>query len=69
MVGSRAASDDDVAFATRLAGQAAAQGATILSGGARGIDEAALLGTLQAGGTADELDPPPSRSPVPPSPG
>jgi predicted Rossmann fold nucleotide-binding protein DprA/Smf involved in DNA uptake len=52
VVGSRAASDDDLAFATRSAGQAAAKGATIVSGGARGIDEAAMLGALQAGGTA-----------------
>ncbi len=52
VVGSRDAAADDLAFTTRLAGQAAARGAAIVSGGARGIDEAAMLGALQAGGTA-----------------
>lgn len=52
VVGSRDASDVDLAFTARLADQAVVRGATIVSGGARGIDEAAMLGALQAGGTA-----------------
>lgn len=52
VVGSREASEDDLAFAARLAGQAAAHGFSVVSGGARGIDETAMLGALQARGTA-----------------
>lgn len=51
VVGSRDAGEDDLAFTARLAGQVAAQGASIVSGGARGVDEAAMLGALEAGGT------------------
>jgi predicted Rossmann fold nucleotide-binding protein DprA/Smf involved in DNA uptake len=52
VVGSRDAGEDDLAFTTHLAGRIAAQGASLVSGGARGVDEAALLGALAAGGTA-----------------
>lgn len=52
VVGSREASEDDLAFTSRLAGQVAAHGFSLVSGGARGIDEAAMMGALQSGGTA-----------------
>jgi predicted Rossmann fold nucleotide-binding protein DprA/Smf involved in DNA uptake len=51
VVGSRNASVDDLAFASRLGALAAAQGLSIVSGGARGIDEAAMLGALTREGT------------------
>jgi predicted Rossmann fold nucleotide-binding protein DprA/Smf involved in DNA uptake len=51
VVGSRDAGDDDLAFTARLAGQVTAQGASIVSGGARGVDETAMLAALEAGGT------------------
>jgi predicted Rossmann fold nucleotide-binding protein DprA/Smf involved in DNA uptake len=52
VVGSRSASESDLSFATRLGGLAAAQGFSVVSGGARGIDEAAMLGALNCEGTA-----------------
>lgn len=51
VVGSRRASDDDLAFAESVGRRAADQGFSIVSGGARGIDEAAMLASLQADGT------------------
>ena len=51
VVGSREATQDDLAFASRLGGIAADQGLSIVSGGARGIDEAAMLGALEREGT------------------
>jgi len=51
VVGSRNASESDLAFASRLGALAAAQGLSIVSGGARGIDEAAMLGALEREGT------------------
>lgn len=52
VVGSREASDDDLAFTTRLGETVALQGRTVVSGGARGVDEAAMLGALDHDGTA-----------------
>ena len=52
VVGSRDATEDDLAFATRLGDMAAMQGLSIVSGGARGVDEAATLGALNCEGTA-----------------
>lgn len=50
VVGSRNANDLDLVF-TNLIGQKAAQeGMPIVSGGARGVDEAAMIGALQHGG-------------------
>lgn len=51
VVGSRNASDDDLSFATQLGADAASQGFSIVSGGARGIDESAMFGALQREGT------------------
>jgi predicted Rossmann fold nucleotide-binding protein DprA/Smf involved in DNA uptake len=52
VVGSRNASESDLSFATSLGSLAAAQGFSVVSGGARGIDEAAMLGALNCEGTA-----------------
>lgn len=52
IIGSRNAVDADLAF-TRRAGQAFADaGVSVVSGGARGVDEAAMLGCLEVEGTA-----------------
>ncbi len=52
VVGSRNATDADLQFASSLGKDAAAQGYSIVSGGARGIDEAAMQGALEHEGTA-----------------
>lgn len=52
VVGSRNASEDDVSYAAQVGVSAARAGFTIVSGGARGIDEAAMFGALQVDGTA-----------------
>ena len=60
VVGSRNATAEELGFASELGRTAAAQGHSIVSGGARGIDEAAMLGALDHEGTvvgvlADDL--------------
>jgi len=50
VVGSRNAEQADLKFAEELGGQAAAQGYAVVSGCARGVDEAAMLGAVHAGG-------------------
>jgi len=52
VVGSRNAADDDLEYARLVGGEAANQGYSIVSGGARGIDETAMLGALEGEGTA-----------------
>lgn len=52
VVGSRDASAEDLSFASALGGIAAEQGWSIVSGGARGVDQAAMLGALEREGTA-----------------
>lgn len=52
VIGSRDATEADLQFAATLGNDAAAQGFSIVSGGARGIDEAAMLGALAHEGTA-----------------
>jgi predicted Rossmann fold nucleotide-binding protein DprA/Smf involved in DNA uptake len=52
IVGSRDAAEDDLAFSARLGKDAAAQGYSVVSGGARGIDQSAMLGALDNKGTA-----------------
>lgn len=52
VVGSRDATEDDLAFAASIGEMAALQGFSIVSGGARGIDEAVMSGALDHEGTA-----------------
>jgi len=52
VIGSRDTSDEDLAYSRRLGELAAAAGVSVVSGGARGVDEASMLGTLQAEGMA-----------------
>ena len=51
MIGSRNATDRDLTYSRDLGALAARQGYSIVSGGARGVDEAAMLGALEAEGT------------------
>ncbi len=51
VVGSRNATEADLGFAHQLGGEAAAAGFSVVSGGARGIDESAMLGALEKEGT------------------
>lgn len=52
VVGSRSVDEDDKAFATAVAVAAAKSGFNIVSGGARGVDETAMLAALEAEGTS-----------------
>lgn len=52
VVGSRNASAEDLYFSDVVGAQAASQGYALVSGGARGVDETAMLGALNAEGTA-----------------
>ncbi len=52
VVGSRKITADDRAFTTDFAKKAASMGQSIISGGAKGVDETAMLGALEAGGNA-----------------
>lgn len=52
VVGSRDASEDDLAFTTELGRKVASEGLSIISGGARGVDQSAMLGSLEGEGTA-----------------
>lgn len=52
VVGSRDASEEDLAFTENLGKEAATQGYSIVSGGARGVDQSAMLGALDIEGTA-----------------
>lgn len=51
VVGSRNACDADLLFSQQLGAKAAAQAVAIVSGGAKGVDEAAMMGAMQAGGS------------------
>ncbi len=50
IVGSRDVDETLIAFTRRVSELAAQAGATVVSGGARGIDQAAMRGALEAGG-------------------
>jgi len=50
VIGSRDASESDLSFAVQVGAKAAAEGIAIVSGGARGVDEAAMLGAMNNGG-------------------
>jgi len=52
MVGSRHVEEDLIEFAKKTASTCAAAGITVISGGAKGIDLAAIEGSLSAGGRA-----------------
>ena len=52
VVGSRDASEDDLAFSEHLGEAASKQGYSIVSGGARGVDRSAMKGALGSEGTA-----------------
>ena len=52
VVGGRHADDGDINFAERVGRRTAGCGRQIVSGGAAGVDRAAMLGALQAEGTA-----------------
>ena len=52
VVGSRNATEEDIAYTNNLGAEAAAQGYSIVSGGARGVDQSAMLGALEHEGTA-----------------
>ena len=51
VVGSRNAAEEDIADTKKLGAAAAAQGHSIVSGGSRGIDQAAMLAALKSDGT------------------
>lgn len=51
IIGSRHASSEDLAFTTDLGADVALQGLSVISGGARGVDETAMLGALRREGT------------------
>ncbi len=52
VVGSRNATEEDITYTNNLGAEAAAQGYSIVSGGARGVDQSAMLGALEREGTA-----------------
>jgi len=52
VVGSRAARTEDLDFTSRLGAEIAAAGFSVVSGGASGVDETAMLGALEKEGTA-----------------
>jgi predicted Rossmann fold nucleotide-binding protein DprA/Smf involved in DNA uptake len=51
VIGSRNVNDKDLAYSRDLGALAAGEGYSIVSGGARGVDEASMLGALEAEGT------------------
>ncbi|MFZ1872804.1 MAG: DNA-processing protein DprA [Chania sp.] len=51
VVGSRNASLSDLSYAEQVGAKAAFEGIAIVSGGARGVDEAAMQGAMHKGGT------------------
>lgn len=51
VVGSRDASEDDIAFSQGLGRAASRQGLSIVSGGARGVDRSAMKGAIDSEGT------------------
>lgn len=50
VIGSRNASDSDLAFTDEIGAKAAIENIAIVSGGARGVDETAMLGAIRTGG-------------------
>ncbi|MEA5593733.1 DNA-processing protein DprA [Rivularia sp. UHCC 0363] len=52
IVGSRDVDEEKLEYTKKIAQQSAVEGIQVISGGARGVDKAAMLGVLQAGGTS-----------------
>ena len=52
LVGSRAAGEEELGHASRLAAEIASQGFSVVSGGTRGVEETAMLSALERGGAA-----------------
>ena len=52
IVGSRDVDEEKLDYTKKIAQQSAVEGIQVISGGARGVDKAAMLGVLQAGGTS-----------------
>jgi predicted Rossmann fold nucleotide-binding protein DprA/Smf involved in DNA uptake len=52
VIGSRNASEDDLTFTNNFGKETASQGYSIVSGGARGVDQSAMSGALDNEGTA-----------------
>jgi predicted Rossmann fold nucleotide-binding protein DprA/Smf involved in DNA uptake len=52
VVGSRDVDEEGLGYAQRVAQTCAEQGIQVVSGGARGVDQSAMLAVLEAGGTA-----------------
>lgn len=50
VIGSRNASDPDLAFTDQIGNKAASENIAIISGGARGVDETVLVGAMRQGG-------------------
>jgi predicted Rossmann fold nucleotide-binding protein DprA/Smf involved in DNA uptake len=50
VIGSRNASEADLAYTDQVGAKAAKEGIAIVSGGARGVDETAMLGAMKQGG-------------------
>ncbi|WP_293139100.1 DNA-processing protein DprA [Okeania sp. SIO3I5] len=51
IVGSRDINEEEIEYTKRVGKVCASQGINVISGGAKGIDKEAMLGTLEAGGT------------------
>tara|TARA_R110001592_G_scaffold363263_1_gene682788 strand:- start:14295 stop:15638 length:1344 start_codon:yes stop_codon:yes gene_type:complete len=51
VIGSRNANESDLSFTQQVGAKAAAEGISIVSGGARGVDETAMLGAMNSGGS------------------
>lgn len=52
VIGSRNATEEDLAYSRDLGALSASTGYSVVSGGARGVDEASMLGALKVEGTA-----------------
>lgn len=52
VIGSRNTTESDLSYARKLGALAASEGYSIVSGGAKGVDEASMLGALEVEGTA-----------------
>ena len=50
VIGSRNASDPDLAFTDQIGSKAASENIAIISGGARGVDETVMIGAMRQGG-------------------